>query len=438
MKRFRLYIEISAAILVIAAIVWIFFGNYLEIGKPVIKFDQNITSVGTQKTIGIIFSDSQSGLSHFSVEIIQDNKGQILADKKIPTRGIKQEILSLTINMGALKLHDGPAVIKITAEDHSLFKNQAILSQTIKIDTVPPQINLLKNMNYINQGGTGFVAYDSSKTIASTGVYVNDYFTPGYPVQSGNKTSYVTYFAVPMDAEKSKTRIMIFARDDAGNETKMTLPCVIKKKKFRTDKMNLSDDFMKQKAPEFQAIVPSLHGKTPLEVYIYVNSQLRNENFLTIQKICLKSAPKQLWEGTFLRMKNAAPKALLGDKRYYVYDKKIVGESIHSGVDLASTAHADIEASNKGIVVFAGPLGIYGNAVIIDHGLGLFSLYGHLSSIDTTVGKNVSKGEKIGHSGMTGLAGGDHLHFSILAGGQFVNPEEWWDPHWIKDNINIQ
>ena len=99
---------------------------------------------------------------------------------------------------------------------------------------------------------------------------------------------------------------MIFARDDAGNETKMTLPCVIKKKKFRIDKMNLSDDFMKQKAPEFQAIVPSLHGKTPLEVYIYVNSVLRNENFLTIQKICLKSAPKQLWEGTFLRMKDAA------------------------------------------------------------------------------------------------------------------------------------
>ncbi|MGP8002390.1 MAG: M23 family metallopeptidase [Smithella sp.] len=231
---------------------------------------------------------------------------------------------------------------------------------------------------------------------------------------------------------------MIFARDDAGNETNMALPCVIKKKKFRTDKMNLSDDFMKQKAPEFQAIVPSLRGKTPLEVYIYVNSVLRNENFLTIQKICLKSAPKQLWEGTFLRMKDAATKALLGDKRYYVYDKKIVGESIHSGVDLASTAHADIEASNKGIIVFAGPLGIYGNAVIIDHGLGLFSLYGHLSAIDTTVGKNVAKGEKIGHSGMTGLAGGDHLHFSILAGGQFVNPEEWWDPHWIKDNINIQ
>ncbi|MDD4860773.1 MAG: M23 family metallopeptidase, partial [Smithellaceae bacterium] len=107
----------------------------------------------------------------------------------------------------------------------------------------------------------------------------------------------------------------------------------------------------------------------------------------------------------------------------------------HLGVDLASTAHAPIEAANHGIVVFAGPLGIYGNAVIIDHGLGLFSLYGHLSSIETTVGKNVKKEEKIGVSGLTGLAGGDHLHFSMLAGGQFVNPQEWWDPHWIEDNV---
>ena len=152
-------------------------------------------------------------------------------------------------------------------------------------------------------------------------------------------------------------------------------------------------------------MVPSLQGKTPLEVFIYINSQMRNDNFLTIQKICQKSSPKELWEGTFLRMKNAAPMALFGDKRDYMYNKKVVGESIHSGVDLASTAHANIEAANNGIVVFTGALGIYGNAVIIDHGLGLFSLYGHLSAIDTTVGKNVAKGEKIGLSGTSGLGG---------------------------------
>ncbi|MCX5849192.1 MAG: M23 family metallopeptidase [Deltaproteobacteria bacterium] len=437
MKKFNLfYIKISIAILVIAALGWVFFGSYVEIGKPVIKFTQEVTAIGRQKTIEINFSDSQSGLSHLNVEIIQDSKGQILADKKIPSKGQKQEIFSLSINTVDLKLHDGPAVIKITATDYSLFKNQTVLSLAVRIDTIPPQVNLLKTVNYINQGGTGFVAYQSSKNISYTGVYVNDCFTPGHKTLIDNKASYVTYFAVPIDANKSKTRIMILARDNAGNETNLVFPCVIKEKKFRHDKMNLSENFLQQKMPEFQGMVPSLQGKTPLEVFTYINSQMRNDNLLTIQKICQKSSPKALWEGTFLRMSNAAPMALFGDKRDYVFDKKVVGQSIHTGVDLASNAQAAIEAANSGIVVFTGVLGIYGNAVIIDHGQGLFSLYGHLSVINTTVGKNLAKGEKIGNSGTSGLAGGDHLHFSIIAGGQFVNPQEWWDPHWIKDNIN--
>ena len=435
MKRFPLYIEVLIAVLVIAAVGWFIFGNYIEIGKPVIKFDQEVKAVGRQKTFGIIFSDSKSGLSRITAEIIQDNKGQILVDKKISPKGIKQETLPLTISAGELKLHDGPATIKITATDYSLFKNQAVLSQQIKIDTVPPQINLLKNMNYINQGGTGFVAYQPSKALASTGVYINDYLSPAHATLIDNKPSYITYFALPMNANKKTTRITVFARDEAGNETTMALPCVIKEKKFRADKMNLGDNFLQQKMPEFQAMVPSLQGKTPLEVFTYINSQMRNDNLLTIQKICQKSSPKELWEGTFLRMKNGAPMALFGDKRSYMYNGKSVGESIHTGVDLASNARAVIEAANKGIVIFTGALGIYGNAVIIDHGLGLFSLYGHMSSIDTTVGKKVDKGEKIGISGTSGLAGGDHLHFSIIVGGQFVNPQEWWDPHWIKDNI---
>jgi len=434
MKKFRLIIEISVAVLVIAALGWIFFGNYLELGKPSIKFDQELKAIGKQKKIGVILSDSKSGISRVNVEIIQDNKGQVMIDKKIPNKGTVQEIIPLAISTTDLRLHDGPAVIKITATDHSLFQNQAILSQTVKIDTVPPQINLIKNINYINQGGTGFVAYQPSKPLASTGVYINDYLSPAHAVTIDNKPSYITYFALPMNASKS-TRISVFARDEAGNETTTVIPCIIKEKKFRADKMKLDENFLQKKMPEFQAMIPSMQGKTPLEVFAYINSQMRNDNFLTIQKICQKSADKELWEGTFLRMKNGAPMALFGDKRDYVFNGKVVGQSIHSGVDLASNARAVIEAANKGVVVFTGALGIYGNAVIIDHGLGLFSLYGHLSSIDTTVGKNVAKGEKIGLSGTSGLAGGDHLHFSIIVGGQFVNPQEWWDPHWIKDNI---
>ena len=271
MKKFNLfYVKISIAILVIAALGWIFLGSYVEIEKPLIKFDQEITAVGRQKTIGITFFDSKSGISHLAAEIIQDNKGQILADKRIPSRGKKQEFLSLNINTADLKLHDGPAIIKITATDYSLFKNQTILSQAVKVDTIPPQINILKTVNYINQGGTGFVAYQSSKKIAYTGVYVNDYFTPGHTILLNNIATSVTYFAIPIDATKTKTGITIFARDDAGNETKIAFPCVIKEKKFRHDKMNLSESFLQQKMPEFQAMVPSLRGENSSgSIYLY-------------------------------------------------------------------------------------------------------------------------------------------------------------------------
>jgi len=136
-----------------------------------------------------------------------------------------------------------------------------------------------------------------------------------------------------------------------------------------------------------------------------------------------------------LRMKEAAPMALFGDRRTYTHHRQKIGESIHLGVDLASTAHAPIEAANSGVVVFSGNLGIYGNAVIIDHGLGIFSLYAHMSELKAVEGRQVAKGDVIGTSGETGFAGGDHLHFSILVGGRFVDPVEWWDPHWITDNV---
>jgi murein DD-endopeptidase MepM/ murein hydrolase activator NlpD len=85
--------------------------------------------------------------------------------------------------------------------------------------------------------------------------------------------------------------------------------------------------------------------------------------------------------------------------------------------------------------VYAAPLGIYGNCVVIDHGYGLQSLYGHLSEIGVKEGDAVQRGQVIGKSGQTGLAGGDHIHFSMLLEGVQIDPKEWWDAHWIADHV---
>ena len=435
MKRLGAYLAIAVILLLACGIGWLYYADYLDREKPEIKLNSNIIAIGKSKDISVVFSDAHSGLSHLKIEIIQDNKPHILTQETFPSRGIRQKVVQLTIKTEELKLKNGKAIIHMTATDGSLFKNESILSAEVTIDTVPPQIAVLNPVNYINQGGTGFIAYRTSKPTASTGVYVDNYFSPGHTIMISNRPTSVAYFALPMDASHAKTKIQIFARDDAGNESRVSMPFNIKAKKFRADKLNLGDAFFQQKMPEFQAMIPQLQGKSLVEVFGYVNTQMRDDNTKTIQGLCSKSISKQLWEGAFLRMRNAKPMALFGDQRTYLINNKPFGHSIHLGVDLASTAHAPIEAANHGIVVFAGPLGIYGNTVIIDHGLGLFSLYGHLSVIDTSVGKTVKKEERIGLSGLSGLAGGDHLHFSILVGGQFVNPQEWWDPHWIEDNV---
>ncbi|MEE9912861.1 MAG: M23 family metallopeptidase [Deltaproteobacteria bacterium] len=435
MKRTGAFVAIAVIILLVGALGWLYFADYLDRGKPVIKLNQDIVSIGKKKDIGITFSDAASGLSRLTVEIIQDNKPRILIQESFPSRGTRQKAIQLTINSEDLKLKNGPAIITLKAADCSLFNNETIVAAQIKIDTVPPQISVLNPVNYINQGGTGFITYRTSKPSSLTGVFVDDRFFAGYTILINNRPTSVVYFALPIDAANAKTKIALLARDDAGNEARSSMPFTIKPKKFRADKVELSNTFLQNIMPSFQSLIPQLQGKTPVEVFEHVNTTLREENTKTIQGICSKSISRKLWEGPFFRMRNAKPMALFGDQRTYLVAGKPFGNSVHLGVDLASTAHAPIEAANNGIVVFAGPLGIYGNAVIIDHGLGLFSLYGHLSSIETTVGKTVRKEEKIGISGMTGLAGGDHLHFSILAGGQFVNPQEWWDPHWIEDNV---
>jgi murein DD-endopeptidase MepM/ murein hydrolase activator NlpD len=434
MKTYKSYI-ITALILIIAVGGWWFFNTHGEWEKPVIKFDQEINAIGQQKTIQITFADQKRGLRNTTASISQDNQTHILSSTDYPNAGTKEEIVPILIDPVTLKLHNGPAILSVWATDYSLWKNQTVISRQINIDVTPPQIFLLNPINNINPGGTCVIAYRTSEPVVMTGVRVDNVVFPGYSTTISGKPCFISFFALPIAASHGRINIKVMAKDEAGNETSINLPCLIRTKKFRSDKMTLTDSFLQQKMPEFQSQVLSLRGKSPVESFMYVNGLMREDNFKTMQEVCQKTSSKQLWQNAFLRMKNAAPMAQFGDKRSYVYQGKVVGESIHLGVDLASTAQSAIEAANNGVVVYTGYLGIYGNTVIIDHGLGLFSLYAHLDAIHVKNGQEVKKGESIGRSGSTGLAGGDHLHFSILVGGQFVNPQEWWDEHWITDNI---
>ena len=173
----------------------------------------------------------------------------------------------------------------------------------------------------------------------------------------------------------------------------------------------------------------------PKDVFLAVNKRLRKENEDRITAITTKVTPSMLWKDAFAQLSNSKVEANFADQRTYTYNGEPIDTAYHLGYDLSVTKHYPVEAANSGTVAFTGDLGIYGNAVIIDHGLGLFSLYGHLSSIDVKEGDSLAKRQVLGKTGETGLAVGDHLHFGIYLDGVAVLPVEWWDQKWIDENI---
>jgi murein DD-endopeptidase MepM/ murein hydrolase activator NlpD len=186
--------------------------------------------------------------------------------------------------------------------------------------------------------------------------------------------------------------------------------------------------------------VPELLPQHPasaslVEGFLTINRDQRRQAEEEKRRVATRTAAKPLWEGAFLQPRNTKVFSNFAETRTYVYQGREIDTQVHYGFDLASTKQAAVPAANKGVVAFAAPLTIYGNTVIVDHGLGLMTLYGHLSSIGVKVGDAVDKGQEVGRSGSTGLAIGDHLHYEVLVHGVSVTPVEWWDAKWIRDRV---
>jgi len=289
-------------------------------------------------------------------------------------------------------------------------------------------------MNYITVGGCGFIVYEASSDTVQSGVYVNEVFFPGYPAGNGySRTARVCYFTVPYYTKK-RPRLYLWGKDRAGNESKAGFYYRIRKRRFRTERINITDRFLSKVLPYF-SFYKFPPGVSDIQKFLIINRKLRKQNGEVFAALREKTTKEQLWEGTWLRLKNSATMAHFADHRIYYYKGKKVDEQDHLGVDLASLANSRVEAANNGRVIFAGRMGIYGLTIVLDHGQGLASVYSHLSEIRVKEGQSVSKGQVIGITGQTGLAGGDHLHFGVMVNGFFVNPVEWWDGHWIRDNI---
>ncbi|MBN2107533.1 MAG: M23 family metallopeptidase, partial [Deltaproteobacteria bacterium] len=285
------------------------------------------------------------------------------------------------------------------------------------------------------QGGSGTVFYRISEPVSSQGILVGTRFFSGCPVPD-RQGVYQALFALPLDA--ADTGLEVQVQDPAGNRAQAHFPYEIKLKKFRSDTIALTDSFLQSLGARAQIFSPEFfYSASQLNTFIAVNTVLRSRNEEEFRRICSKVSSKKLWQGVFISLPRASTRAIFGDQRSYVQNKKEISRSVHLGLDLASLDQAAVPAANAGRVAEIKQMGIYGLTLILDHGQGLFSTYSHLSAAVVKKGDLVRAGETIAHTGSTGLALGDHLHFGIAIQGFFVNPEEWIDPHWIEQKIKL-
>jgi len=402
--------------------------------KPQVKITPDTDTIGLAP-IEIEINEKGTGLKSVVVTLSAGGTEHSLFSQEYDQPVMQTKVTILSSKLTGIK--EGPAVFRVSARDRSLwgfFKgNETVIQKNVSIDITPPALELIADDPYINFGGTGVIAYKTSPDAVRSGVKIGNYFFPGYKGQTKDPETYIVFFAHPYDVSETEKAVLV-ATDKAGNSREMRLAYTLKDVRYKKSTIPISDDFIQAKVAPLLSDVGARQG-SPKDIFVKVNHGLRKENEDKISMVGQKTANRMLWSGPFSQLSNSKVEANFADARTYIYHNEAIDTAYHLGFDLSVTKRYPVEAANSGIVSFTGDLGIYGNAVIIDHGLGLSTLYGHLSSIDVKEGEQIKQQQIIGKTGETGLAVGDHLHFATLLQGVPVLPKEWWDAKWIRDNI---
>ncbi|TYO99225.1 peptidase M23-like protein [Geothermobacter ehrlichii] len=424
----------SSVILLLVVLIGLVAGGiyyFRDTGGPVASLTPDGGPVSVRRPLLLVVDDADSGLKRVRVSLRQNDRELVLLERDFApgTRHLQQKL-----SLKGLKLKNAPLQIRVEATDTAIYHfgqgNTSVQEFSLLFDSRPPTISVVSRSHNLNQGGSGLIVYTLSEEVERTGVEVGELFFPAFRQQDGR---YLCLFSAPWNQDPKNLTFRVVAVDRAGNERRSGFYHHLNRKPRNRTRINVSDRFLETKMPDFQDQFPDTDDLVAL--FLKVNRELRRANRDRLKEIAAETAPSPLWQGAFLRPRgsNREPFAT---ERTYLYRGRKIDSQVHLGVDIASVARGPVVAANSGTVVLAEEFGIYGQCVIIDHGLGLMSLYGHMSNIEVNVGDEVTKGQEIGRTGATGLAGGDHLHFGLLVDGLPVNPVEWWDRNWVKNNIS--
>lgn len=445
----RKVLAVLVVLLVVAGLVWFLAGRA---AGPAIAVEAPTAVIGQRTPLRLTVHTPGGRLTSLDVAIEQNGQALPLGSMTTPmgltvtTAADRVAVSGIVGRANQQALRQGTATLVVQAARPVLFGLRHVSStarKDVQVKLTPPSLAPLSQFHFINQGGAEVAIYQVTPADAQSGVRVGDREYAGLPAEgagiAGAAPGLRVAFFPFLYNQPPSTSVSLWARDDAGNEGRASLDNRVFPKRFRKSTIPLDDAFLDRVVPSILQNSPDLQVPNQSDLltsYLVINRDLRKQNNEAIRTIGrTRSSPSMLWSGPFRQMVNSAVEAGFADDRTYVYNGKPVDQQVHLGFDLASLQHAPIQAANRGTVVFAGYLGIYGNCVIVDHGMGLQSLYGHLSAIAVKEGQTVEINGELGRSGATGLAGGDHLHFTMLLHGEFVTPVDWWSAQWVEDRV---
>jgi murein DD-endopeptidase MepM/ murein hydrolase activator NlpD len=330
------------------------------------------------------------------------------------------------------ELKDGKARLVIEATARGPLRRTAGWQGEVTVIGHPPSVTADSEQHYLYTGMADLATFSVAGSWSEAGVRVGEQRFRAWPIAGGKPGMFALYaFAWNMPAN---TIPVVYASAGAGNDATSPLVVEFPKKeqpRYTVHDLQIDDRFLQKVVSELD---PNGSGD-PVSRFVKINNEMRRANNKTLSDLRTKTADHFLWSQPFLRQAGAKTEASFADQRNYMYQGRKIDQQVHLGYDLAVTQHVGVEASNDGQVVYAAPLGIYGNCIVVDHGYGLQTIYGHLSQISVHEGEMVKRGQVMGLSGQTGMAGGDHIHFSMQLDGVQIDPKEFWDPHWIQDHI---
>jgi murein DD-endopeptidase MepM/ murein hydrolase activator NlpD len=446
--RVVLVVVAFAAALVIGLWLW----SALRLAPPpVVELTTDRAAVGASTRVEAHFAEPRRGLGTVRLELVQGTRTEVLAERRERRRGAlsfwgappaAELTLEATVGKHAQPwLEEGEVLLRAVAERGAGSLRSAepvIVEQLLPVRLRPPRLELVSSQHYVRQGGSGAVVFRVGDTVVRSGVRSGTFESLSFPLPGGAPGNRFCLFPLPWNLG-DPNQVRIFAEDDAGNRAEQPFLDLFKPMPPRTATIEVTDAFLARVVPAIASQTAGFDASgTLLEQYLRINGDLRRVELERVAAMALDSEPAFLWSGPFLQMPNTQLEATFAQTRSYRYGGREVDRQTHLGLDLASTERAPVPAPNAGKVVYAGWMSLYGNAVVIDHGYGLLTLCGHLSAVAVSAGQSVARGDVVGSSGATGLAGGDHLHVEIFLQGMSVDPVEWLDAKWIRDNLGTK